>query len=126
MKKVSGTTKLSLAQYYELEAFSQFASELDEATQAQLTRGKRVVEALKQKNGAPYKLWEEIVILIAANEGYLDKVEIKDVARSIGELLVEVETASKALTERIEMEKEYNADIQKGLKEAIEKFYKKA
>lgn len=126
MKKVSGTTKLSLAQYYELEAFSQFASELDEATQAQLTRGKRVVEALKQKNGAPYQLWEEIVILIAANEGYLDAIEISKVAQTIGELLTEVATGSKALTERIEMEKEYNTEIQNGLKQSIERFFKKA
>ena len=126
MKKVSGTTKLSLAQYYELEAFSQFASELDEATQAQLTRGKRVVESLKQKNGAPYKLWEEIVILIAANEGYLDAIDIKKVQETMGELLVEVATGSKGLTERIEMEKEYNTEIQNGLKEAIVRFFKKA
>ncbi|MCB0848116.1 MAG: F0F1 ATP synthase subunit alpha, partial [Bacteroidetes bacterium] len=83
MKKVSGTAKLDLAQYYELEAFSQFASELDEATKAKLTRGRRVVEALKQAENNPYALWQEVMVLHAATNGYLDKIEAEEVPATI-------------------------------------------
>ena len=67
---------MSLAQYYELEAFSQFASELDQTTLDQLNRGRRVVELLKQNQNSPLSVAQEAISLLALSEGYLDKVEI--------------------------------------------------
>lgn len=74
MKKVAGSLKLSLAQYYELAAFSQFASELDEESKQQLLRGERVVEVLKQRNMYPYDLWKQVVIINLVTNGSFDAV----------------------------------------------------
>jgi proton translocating ATP synthase F1 alpha subunit len=87
MKKVSGTVKLDLAQYYELAAFSQFASELDATSKKQLVRGERLVEALKQKQNNPRALWQEVVILWSAINGYFDQVPTAQVAQKVEELL---------------------------------------
>jgi F-type H+-transporting ATPase subunit alpha len=76
MKKVAGNLRLDLAQYRELAAFTQFGSELDEATQAQLTRGERMVEILKQDKGVPYSLEREVIIIFAGTRGYLDDLPI--------------------------------------------------
>jgi F-type H+-transporting ATPase subunit alpha len=121
MKKVSGPVKLDLAQYYELEAFSQFASELDESTKAQLVRGRRVVEALKQKNNQPYKLWQEVAVLTAATKGYLDKYDEKDCAAKIRELLTDMEVNEKVLVKEIEDKKELTPEIEENLKKVIER-----
>lgn len=115
MKKVSGTVKLDLAQYYELEAFSQFASELDAATKAQLTRGKRVVEALKQSQNSPYPLWQEVVVLFAATNGFLDSSEAEKVQGIIKELLAYTETNKADLVRDIMDKKELTDDIKNGL-----------
>lgn len=123
MKKVSGTAKLDLTQYYELEAFSQFASELDDSTKAQLTRGKRVVEAMKQRQNSPYKLWQEVVVLIAATRGYLDKIDEKDCARKITEMIAHLEMHSKDLIQKIEQEKAYTDEIKDGIEKALADFY---
>ncbi|MCC7432420.1 F0F1 ATP synthase subunit alpha, partial [Candidatus Peregrinibacteria bacterium] len=123
IKKVSGSAKLDLAQYYELEAFSQFSSELDESTKAQLTRGKRVVEAMKQKNGRPYKLWEEAAVLVAATKGYLDKFDEKDCGKKIREMLTYIETNTPDLIKKIDLQKEYTPEIEKELKGALDKVY---
>jgi F-type H+-transporting ATPase subunit alpha len=76
MKKVAGTLKLDLAQYRELEAFSKFGSDLDKATQAQLERGKRLVEILKQKQFAPIAVEGQIAIIYAGTKGLLDIVPV--------------------------------------------------
>jgi F-type H+-transporting ATPase subunit alpha len=76
MKKVAGNLRLDLAQYRELAAFTQFGSELDDATQAQLTRGERMVEILKQNKGVPYSLEKEVIIVFAGTRGYLDDLPI--------------------------------------------------
>lgn len=76
MKKVAGNLRLDLAQYRELAAFTQFGSELDEATQAQLTRGERMVEILKQSKNVPYSLEKEVIIVFAGTRGYLDDLPI--------------------------------------------------
>ena len=75
MKKISGGIKLALANYRELAAFSQFASDLDEATRNQLEHGQRVTELMKQKQYSPMSVAEMGLVLYAANEGYLDDVE---------------------------------------------------
>lgn len=124
MKKVSGTVKLDLAQYYELEAFSQFASELDQATKDKLTRGKRVVEALKQKQGSPYALWQEVVVLYAATNGYLDKLEEEAVVERLHALLALIESSHEELAKTIMREKTFTEDIEKDIKTIVTKFFK--
>jgi F-type H+-transporting ATPase subunit alpha len=80
MKQIAGPLRLNLSQYYDLQAFAQFASDLDEATRNQLTRGERLVEALKQLQYAPLANEEQIVVLFAATNGYLDKMPLKAIA----------------------------------------------
>lgn len=123
MKKVSGTAKLDLAQYYELEAFSQFASELDEATKKQLTRGKRVVEALKQGQHRPYALWQEVLVLYAASKGYLDKYEADEVGDKMKSLFALVESNHDDLIKDINAKKELSADVDAAIKATLDKFF---
>ncbi|MBC7372926.1 MAG: F0F1 ATP synthase subunit alpha, partial [Frankiales bacterium] len=87
MKKVSGSLRLDLAQYRELEAFSAFASDLDAASKAQLDRGARLVELLKQGQYAPVPVEEQIVVIYLGSEGYMDSVPVSDVRRFEKELL---------------------------------------
>ncbi len=121
MKKVAGTAKLDLATYYELEAFSQFASELDEESKKKLTRGERVVEALKQKEGSPRKLWEQVVILWASQNGYLDKVSRKQVQEHLQTLVEKISAKNnnlvQAISEKKEMTDEIASEIEKEVKE---------
>jgi F-type H+-transporting ATPase subunit alpha len=81
MKKVAGPLRLNLAQFRELEAFAEFGSELDAASQAQLERGRRVVQVLKQPQYEPVPVEEQVVAIYAVNEGYFDEVPIADVSR---------------------------------------------
>jgi F-type H+/Na+-transporting ATPase subunit alpha len=80
MKKVAGTIKLELAQYRELEAFAKFGSDLDEATQSQLTRGSRLLEILKQKQYSPIDTEKQIALIFAGSQGFLDKVELERIS----------------------------------------------
>jgi len=125
MKKVSGSVKLELSQYYELEAFSQFSSDLDESTKKVLTRGRRIVEALKQKQNAPYRLWEEVVVLSAATGGYLDDVEANQVGETIKKLLANMEIEHKDLVKDIMEKKELKDEIKEGITNVLKKFFKK-
>jgi F-type H+-transporting ATPase subunit alpha len=86
MKKVAGRLRLDLAQYRELEAFAQFGSELDKATQAALARGERLVATLNHPQYSPWPMEEQVVALFAGNEGYLDKIPVPQVARFQEEL----------------------------------------
>lgn len=124
VKKVSGTVKLDLAQYYELEAFSQFASELDEATKAKLTRGRRVVEALKQNQHEPLRLWEEVIVLYSATKGYLDKVPETDVQEKLAALRALVASSHSDLVKAIDKEKSLTDDIEKDIVSILDKFFK--
>ena len=123
MKTVSGSAKLDLAQYYELAAFSQFASELDEATKKQLTRGERVVEAMKQPENKPYALWQEVIILRAVTKGHLDATPVKEVKLKMATALRTVETEHKDLITAIETEKKLTDDIQELLDSTLEKIF---
>lgn len=123
MKKVSGSAKLDLAQYYELEAFAQFASELDAATKQQLTRGRRVVEALKQGQNRPLALWQEVLVLFCATKGYLDALEPEQVGPKMQALYALVESSHEKLAKDIMEKKELNAEIEAGIKEVVEKFF---
>jgi F-type H+-transporting ATPase subunit alpha len=123
MKKISGTLKLELSQYYELEAFSQFASDLDESTKKKLTRGKRIVSALIQRQNHPYALWKEVAIIWAATKGYLDSVEEKEVVKAIEHMLDKFDSSHKELTEKIEKEKALTDDIAADLEKAMKKLF---
>lgn len=119
VKKLSGTAKLDLAQYYELAAFSQFASELDESTKRQLVRGERVVEVMKQDVAAPYKLWEESALLHAVSKGYFDKIDRKDVVTRKGEMLSYIQAQTPELTQLIEQQKALTDEIAEELDKVI-------
>ena len=82
MKKVAGTLRLDLAQYREMAAFAQFASDLDAATRAQLERGARLVEILKQGQYVPLPVEKQVVIIYAGTNGYLDELPVESLART--------------------------------------------
>jgi F-type H+-transporting ATPase subunit alpha len=123
MKKVSGSVKLDLAQYYELEAFSQFASELDEATKSKLTRGKRVVEALKQKQNQPYKLWQMVFVLYAASNGYLDSTDAEEVTDKFRSFLAHIEANHADIVKDIQTNKKMTDEIKESLKSISESYF---
>jgi len=123
MKKVSGTAKLDLAQYYELEAFSQFASELDASTKAQLVRGRRVVEALKQGQNRPLALWQEVLVLYCATKGFLDAIEPENVGEKMKGLYALVETNHAKLVSEITERKELTPDIEGMIKDLLKTYF---
>jgi len=125
MKKVAGTLRLDLAQYRELEAFSKFGSDLDKATQQQLTRGQRLVELLKQGQYVPMPIEEQVVVVYAGTQGYLDKVGIPDVRRYEKELLDFMRLRYKDLLKNIAEKKELNTEITATLKTALQDFTEK-
>jgi F-type H+-transporting ATPase subunit alpha len=87
MKSVAGGLKLDLANFRELEAFASFGAELDKASQNLIDRGRRLVELLKQSNGSPLKVEEQVVSIFAGTGGYLDELDVSDVRRFESELL---------------------------------------
>lgn len=101
MKKVSGTLRLDLASYRELESFAQFGSDLDKATQAKLARGRRTVEVLKQPLHKPLPVEDQVLILYALTHGFLDKVPVDDIQRFQDELFDYVASNNKELTDEI-------------------------
>ncbi len=124
MKKVSGTAKLDLAQYYELEAFSQFASELDDSTKAKLTRGRRVVEAFKQDQNDPYPLWKEVMVIFAATKGYLDSTPEVEVGDKIKSMFALIETSHQSLIDNINKEKALTDEIKDEMTKVLDNFFK--
>jgi F-type H+-transporting ATPase subunit alpha len=122
MKQVAGTLKLELAQFRELEAFSAFASDLDKATQAQLARGRRLVEILKQGIFSPLSVESQIVIIFAATHGYIDAYPEADVKRYENELMDYMNQRYKALIDKIRSEKALKEEIKADLKTALDEF----
>ncbi len=122
IKKLGGGVRLALAQYRELAAFAQFASDLDEATRKQLERGQRVTELMKQKQYAPLTIADMALSLFAANEGYLDDVEIKKIVDFEAALHAYAKSNHGALIEQINATADYNDEIAAGLKKAVEDF----
>ena len=126
MKQVGASLKLELAQYRELAAFSQFGSDLDKATQAQLNRGQRLVEILKQDQFNPLPFSKQIMIIFAGTGGHLDDLEVKDVRPFEKALYAYVESANPQLLRTIEEKKALDdaikADMTKTIKEAKERF----
>ncbi|AHB08014.1 MULTISPECIES: F0F1 ATP synthase subunit alpha [Pandoraea] len=124
IKKLSGGIRTDLAQYRELAAFAQFASDLDEATRKQLERGRRVTELLKQPQFAPLQVWELAVSLFAANNGYLDDLDIAQVLPFEKGLREVLKTSHGALIGRIEETKDLSKDDEAALHAAIKDFKK--
>ncbi|MFD1409772.1 F0F1 ATP synthase subunit alpha [Kroppenstedtia eburnea] len=124
MKKVSGTLKLDLAQYRDLQAFAQFGSDLDKATQAKLSRGERLVEILKQGENEPMPVEKQIISIYTATRGYLDDIPVGDVLRFESELLSFVDAERADLLQKIREQKTLSEEIEEGIKKAIQDFKK--
>ncbi|GAA5167189.1 F0F1 ATP synthase subunit alpha [Viridibacterium curvum] len=124
IKKLGGGVRLALAQYRELAAFAQFASDLDEATRKQLERGRLVTELMKQPQYAPLSVAEMAITLFGVNKGYFDGVEVKRVLAFESALHQFVKSSNAALVEKIESSKDLDADAEKELVAAIEAFKK--
>ena len=123
MKQVSGTLKLTLAQYRSMAAFAMFASDLDAVTKRQLARGERLMELLKQPQYSPYEWVDQVASIWAGTNGYLDEVPVKDVLRFEHEMLDYLHSDSDVL-ERIEKAQKLDDDLEADLKAAVESFAK--
>lgn len=121
MKKNAGTLKLSLAQYRELEAFSQFASDLDADTKNQLERGKRMVEILKQGIFAPVPFEKQVALIFAGSAGYLDRIDTHDILQYERDLYVALDREEKILT-TIRDSKDFSDETKAALGKFIENF----
>lgn len=122
IKKLGGGVRLALAQFRELAAFSQFASDLDEHTRKQLERGRRVTELMKQKQYSPLSVADMALSLYAVDQGYIDDVDVKKIVDFESAMHSYVRSHHGALLEKINTHGEYNDDIQAGLKKAITDF----
>ena len=119
MKKVAGKLKLELAQFAELEAFSQFASDLDEATQKQLARGTRLREVLKQPQNSPLSVAEQVALIYTGINGYLDDLEVGDVKDFCSSLVKYLATTQKPFTEIVGTTNQFTDEAETSLIEII-------
>jgi F-type H+-transporting ATPase subunit alpha len=119
---VAGTLRIDLAQFRELQAFAQFGSDLDKATQAQLARGQRLVEILKQPQYQPMPVENQIFVIWAASNGYADDVPVEDVRGFEAELLKFVENAHPGLLQSIREKKSLTEEITSDLKQVLSDF----
>ena len=122
MKKISGGIKLALAQYRELAAFSQFASDLDDATRRQLEHGRRVIEVMKQKQYSPMTVADMGVSLFAANSGYLEDIEVDQVLEFEQGLLSYMNSEHAEFMANINETGDYSDDVEATMREAIEAY----
>ncbi|MBP9686705.1 MAG: F0F1 ATP synthase subunit alpha [Candidatus Doudnabacteria bacterium] len=122
MKKVAGKLKLALAQFRELESFAQFGSDLDEATRKSLELGRRVTEILKQPQYEPVAMEQQVVILYAANNGYLDDVPVEQVGAFEIKLRAHMETQGREVLKAIAEKKELTEEVEAKLKHTLEDF----
>jgi F-type H+/Na+-transporting ATPase subunit alpha len=124
MKEVAGSLRLDLSQYRELESFAAFASDLDAATKAQLDRGARLVELLKQPQHHPMPVEEQVVAIFLGTKGFLDSVPVEDVSRFEAEFLDHVRASAPEILEEIRESKQLTDDTADKLTEAINHFKK--
>ena len=120
MKKVAGKLKLELAQFAELEAFSQFASDLDEATQKQLARGTRLRELLKQPQNSPLSVAEQVALIYTGINGKLDDLEVGDVKKYCASLITYLNTSKKSYIDAVTSSLQFTDEAEAALNEAIE------
>jgi F-type H+-transporting ATPase subunit alpha len=121
-KQVAGTLKLSLAQFRELEAFAQFASDLDDNTRAELELGQRMVEILKQGVSKPLVIEKQVVILYAGTKGYLNNVAVEDVVRYEAELHAFIESKYSDILKELNEKQKIDDDTEDKIKKALEEF----
>jgi F-type H+-transporting ATPase subunit alpha len=124
MKKVAGSIKLELAQYREMAAFAQFASDMDASTQQLLARGSRLVELLKQPQYRPLPMEEQVISIYAGVNGFLDKVSIENISKFENDLMVLIKSSHKDILKSIRDEKALTDSTEEKLKKAIEVFLK--
>ena len=124
MKKVAGPLKLELAQYRELEAFSQFGSDLDEATKRQLERGKRSVEVLKQPQYSPIKMEHQIVVFYALTKGFMDDVPVEKIKEFEKGLVDYTQRNAKTFYKEVLESKMWTDKGEEELKKVIAEFKK--
>jgi len=122
IKKLGGGVRMALAQYRELAAFAQFASDLDAATRKQLDRGQRIMELMKQKQYSPMTVAQMAVVLFAVTQGYLDDVEVKKVQSFEQSLHATMKAKHSALLDEINAKPEYSDDIENKLRVALDDF----
>ena len=122
MKQVAGSLRLDLASYRELQAFTQFGSDLDKATQDQLTRGSHMTELLKQGRYMPMPVAEQVIAIFAGNEGFLDDLPLTSVVRFRTELLASLRASKPEILQTINTEKKISDETKVALKEAIAAF----
>ena len=120
MKQVAGSIKLDLAQFREMEAFSQFASDLDQSTRNLLERGRRLTEILKQPQYTPLKVEEQVVVIFSGVKGFLDKIEITKITEFESFLLERIRTKGKEILDSITKEKALSQEIEKKLSSFLE------
>ena len=122
MKQVAGSLRLDLASYRELQAFTQFGSDLDKATQDQLTRGSHMTELLKQGRYNPMPVAEQVIAIFAGNQGFLDDLPLDAVVRFRTEMLASIRASKPEIIETINTEKKLSDETKAALKEAIAAF----
>ena len=124
MKQVAGSIKLELAQYREMAAFAQFASDLDASTQRLLARGSRLTELLKQPQYSPLSVEEQVVVIFAGVNGYTDNIAVNEVTKFESKLLEEFRVKHSEILEIIQNEKELSGNTEQKLKTALDEFSK--
>ena len=122
MRKVAGTLRIDMSQYQELAGFAQFGSELDKESQRQIARGKRMSELLKQNQYSPLHVGEEVLVLFAGVNGYLDSVEVEDVREYENQLLAFVRAEQKTLLDELNAANELTKDLEEKVRAALDAF----
>ena len=122
MRKVAGTLRIDMSQYQELAGFAQFGSELDKESQRQIARGKRMSELLKQNQYSPLHVGEEVLVLFAGVNGYLDSVEVEDVREYEKQLLAFVRAEQKNLLDELNAANELTKELEEKVRAALDAF----
>lgn len=125
MKQVAGTLRLDLAQYREMEAFAQFGTELDKATVKQLERGRRLVELLKQEQYMPLDVSEQVVLIFAGVNGFLDDIAVSDIRRFEEEFLLFIKKEHAGILDELRTKKEIDDSLRGKITEVVKEFKKK-
>jgi len=122
MKQVAGSLRLDLAQYRELAAFAQFGSDLDKATQAQLARGQRLTEILKQPQYQPMDVEKQVLIIWSATNGFTDDLPVESIKQFEADLLRFIENSHPGILQSLREKKAITDDIQKDLEQSLKDF----
>ena len=125
MRQIAGTLRLELAQFRELAAFAQFGSDLDKSSQAQLSRGQRLVEVLKQNQYSPLSIEKQVIIVFAATNGYLDSLEVEDCGPFEQGLYPFLDTHNPSLAQDILKKKILDDDLKAQLEVVLDEYSKK-